>query len=93
VQAGGSGTSVAPLELAQQQVGGNASAAEEGDGGAITQVLGVLPAAVAGSEEFWGGKSSLDPEALFSQQFQLQQRFEDLHWDMISLFGGQQCYL
>jgi hypothetical protein len=93
VQAGGGGTSTAPLELVQQQVGGNASAAAEEDGGAIAQGRGAAPAAVAGSEDFWVGKSSLDTEALFSQQFQLQQRLEDLRQEMISLFGGQQRYL
>lgn len=48
----GIGTVTAPLELAQQQVGGNASAAAEGDGGAIIQGRGVVSATVEGSEVF-----------------------------------------
>ena len=52
-----------------------------------------MPAADAGSEGFWASMSLLDAEALFSQQFQLQQRLEDLHQEMILWFGGQQCYL
>ena len=88
MRAGGGGTSTAPLELVEQQVGGNASAATEGDGGAIPQGRGVAPAAVSRSEDFWVLESSLDTEALFSQQFQLQQRSEDLHQEMIRFVWG-----
>ena len=53
----------------------------------------VQDTANAGSEDYWSGKSALDTEVLFSQQFQLQQRIEDLCQEMIGLFGGQQRYL
>ncbi len=52
VQAGGGGTSTAPLELAQQQAGGNTCATAEGDGGLIAQGRGAAPAAVAGRRIF-----------------------------------------
>ena len=35
----------------------------------------------------------METETLFSQQFILQQRMEDLHQEMISLFGVQRSYL
>jgi hypothetical protein len=54
---------------------------------------GVALAANAGSEGYWAGKSSMETETLFSQQFILQQRMEDLRQEMISLFGVQRSYL
>ena len=50
---------------------------------------GVAAAANVGSEEYWAGKSSMETETLFSQQFILQQRMEDFCHKMISLFGVQ----
>ena len=93
VQARGGDNVAAPLGFVQQTGGGNdgADAAEDGD--VTAQGREVAPAADAGSEEFWVGKSSLDTEALFSQPFPLQQRLGDLRQEMICLFGGQQRYL
>ena len=54
---------------------------------------GAVSAANAGSEGYWAGKSSMETETLFSQQFILQQRMEDLHQEIISLFGVQRSYL
>ena len=88
-QAGGDGTVAAPV---QQPVGSDGAASEE-DGAAIAQGQGPASATAVGSEVFWAGKSALETEVLFSQQFQLQQRLEDLRQEIINLFGGQQRYL
>mgnify|MGYP006188924653 CR=1 FL=1 len=56
-------------------------------------VVGVAPAANAGSNGSWAGKSSIEVETLFSQQFILQQRMEDLRQEIISLFGVERSYL
>ena len=62
--------------------GGVDSATNSGRGAAI--------AANAGSfGEVWTGKATLDTEALFSQQCQVQQRLEDPRQEMINLFGVQ----
>ena len=90
VQARGGGKVAAPLGL-QEPDGNDGAAAEDGDAPVPGQEA--VPATSAGSEEFWAGKSSLETEALFSQQFQLQQRLEDLHQEILSLFGHQQPYL
>ena len=55
--------------------------------------VGVAPATNAGSNGSWAGKSSIEVETLFSQQFILQQRMEDLRQEIISLFGVQRSYL
>ena len=52
---------------------------------------GVAPATNAESEGHWAGKSEV--ELLFSQQFQMQQRIEDLHEEMNNLFTVQKLYL
>jgi hypothetical protein len=52
---------------------------------------GVAPATNAGSEGYWAGKSEV--ELLFSQQFQMQQRIEDLCEEMNNLFTVQKLYL
>jgi hypothetical protein len=50
----------------------------------------MAPATNAGFiREVWKGKATFDTEALFSQLFQVQQRLEDLHQEMINLFGVQ----
>ena len=54
---------------------------------------GVAPATNAGSNGSWAGKSSIEVETLFLQQFILQQRMEDLCQEIISLFGVQRSYL
>ena len=54
---------------------------------------GEVLATNAGSKGYWAGKSSMETETLFSQQFILQQRMEDLCQEMISLFGVQRLYL
>jgi hypothetical protein len=54
---------------------------------------GVALAANAGSRGYWASKSSMETETLFSQQFILQQRMDDLYQEMISLFGVQISYL
>ena len=52
---------------------------------------GVAPATNAGSEGYWAGKSEV--ELLFLQQFQMQQRIEDLREEMNNLFTVQKLYL
>ena len=81
-------------EPLQEPVGGNDGTAEEGVDCTTASGQGAAPATVAGSGgEIWVGKSTLDTEALFSQQFQLQQRLEDLRHEMINLFGVPKTYL
>ena len=87
-QAGGDGTVTAPV----QQPGSSDGAISEEDGAAIAQGQGAASATAVGSEVFWAGKSALETEVLFSQQFQLQQWVEDLRQESINLFGGQQRY-
>lgn len=52
-----------------------------------------MSAAISGRKQCMIGMSLLETESLFFQQFQLEQRLEELRQKMISLFGGQQCYL
>ncbi len=80
--------------------GGAAPVEQQGEGAAAEESCATAPdegvvrdTANAGSEDYWSGKSALDTEVLFSQQFQLQQRLEDLRQEMIGLFRGQQRYL
>ena len=77
----------APVEQQSEGAAAEESCATAPDEGAVRDT------ANAGSEDYWSGKSALDTEVLFSQQFQLQQRLEDLRQEMIGLFGGQQRYL
>ena len=91
VQASGGGAVVDPLH---KMVGVNDGTAEGGVDNVTASGRGVVPATNAGSVgEVWTGKATLDTEALFSQQFQVQQRLEDLRQEMINLFGAQKCYL
>ena len=53
---------------------------------------GVAPATNPGSG-YWAGKSSMETETLFLQQFILQPRMKALCQEMISLFGVQRSYL
>jgi len=62
-------------------------------GGDMDVEVGVVPATNAGSNGSWVGKSSIEVETLFLQQFILQQRMEDLRQEIISLFGVQRSYL
>ena len=52
---------------------------------------GAVLATNAGSQGYWAGKSEV--ELLFSQQFQIQQRIEDLHEEMNNMFTVQKLYL
>ena len=77
-------------EFLYEMAGVNDGAAEGGVNSATTSGRGVAPAANAGSiGEVWSGNTTLDDEVLFSQQFQVQQGLEDLHQEMINLFGVQ----
>ena len=62
-------------------------------GGDVYVEGGVAPATNAGSNGSCAGKSSIEVETLFLQQFILQQRMEDLRQEIISLFGVQRSYL
>ena len=52
---------------------------------------GVVPATNTGSEGYWVGKSEVD--ILLSQQFQIQQRIEDLHEEINNMFTVHKLYL
>ena len=87
VQASGGGAVGDPLH---KMVGVNDGTTEGGVDSATASGREAAPTANAGSfGEVWTGKATLDTEALFSQQFQVQQRLEDLRLEMINLFGVQ----
>ena len=48
---------------------------------------------VANAWSKWAGKSLMETESLFSQQFMLQQRMEDLCQEMITVLCVQRSYL
>ena len=91
VQAWGGGAVGEPLH---EMAGVNDGTAEGGVDNTTASGRGAALVANAGSvREVWTGKATLDTEALFSQQFQIQQRLEDLRQEMINLFGVQKNYL
>ncbi len=66
----------------------------QNDGQEAEQVVAdgeALPATNTGSKEYWAGKSEV--EILFYQQFQMQQRIEDLREKMNNMFTVQKLYL
>lgn len=81
------------VPICTAQVDGETGRGGDGDVDAEEDGGRVVPAANAGSD--WPGKcgSSLDMDTLFSQQYILQQRMEDLRQEMISLFGVQRAFL
>ncbi len=87
VQAWGGGAAGEPLH---EMAGVNDGTAEGGVDSTTASGRGAALVANAGSvREVWTGMATLDTEALFSQQFQVQQRLEDLRQEMINLFGVQ----
>ena len=81
-------------EPVHKMVGVNCGTAEGGVDNATASGRGLVPVTNAGSVgEVWTGKATLDTEALFSQQYHVQQRLGDLHQEMINLFSGQKHYL
>ena len=86
VQAWGGGAAGEPLH---EMAGVNDGTAEGGVDSTTASGRGAALVANAGSvREVWTGKATLDTEALFSQQFQVQQRLEDL-CQVVNLFGVQ----